>query len=63
MSMEWIIECFPKYKIIAEFDNIDEKGDIEVHGLDNQEKAVCSFAESHSLNGKREMLLMLFLNA
>lgn len=43
MSMEWIIECFPKYKIIAEFDNIDEKGDIEVHGLDNQEKAVCKF--------------------
>lgn len=43
MSMEWLIECLPKYKIIAEFDNIDEKGNIEVHGLDNQENVICKF--------------------
>ena len=43
MGMEWLIECFPKYKIIAEFDNIDEKGNIEVHGIAKQENAVCKF--------------------
>ncbi len=43
MSMEWLIECFPKYKIIVEFDNIDEKGNIEVHSMTNQQNAICKF--------------------
>ena len=43
MSIEWIKECFPKYKIIVEFDNIDEKGSLEVHGLENQGNAICKF--------------------
>ena len=43
MSMEWFIGCFPRYKIIAEFDNIDEKGNVEVHSMANQEKAICKF--------------------
>jgi hypothetical protein len=54
MSMDWIKECFPKYDIIAEFDNIDEKGDIEVHGLDKQEKAKCLFCgKPYKISGTR----------
>ena len=35
MSMQWLIECFLKYKIVAEFDIIDEGGNVEVHGMAN----------------------------
>lgn len=43
MNMEWLIELFQQYRIIAEFDNIDEKEKIEVHGFNNQENVRCIF--------------------
>lgn len=43
MSMEWLIECMPQYRIMLEFDNINEKGNVEVHAHDSQEKIICEF--------------------
>lgn len=25
MNMDWILECFPEYKVLVEFDNIETK--------------------------------------
>lgn len=44
MNMNWILECFPKYKILIEYDNIDDKGNKkEIHGLKERENTICMF--------------------
>ena len=41
MNMNWILECFPKYKILIEYDNIDDKGNKkEIHGLKERENTI-----------------------
>lgn len=42
--MSWIQECFPEYKILVEYDNIDNKQNKqEIHGLRQQKNVHCMF--------------------
>lgn len=44
MNMDWILECFPDYKLLVEYDNIENKKDKqEIHGLKNRDNAMCMF--------------------
>ena len=44
MNMNWILECFSKYKILIEYGNIDDKGNKkEIHGLKERENTICMF--------------------
>ncbi len=46
MNMNWILECFPEYQILIEYDNIDDKkSKQEVHGLNEQKNVRCMFCK------------------
>ena len=44
MNMDWILDCFPDYKVLVEFDNIEIKnGEQEIHGLKERNNSRCMF--------------------
>lgn len=56
MNMNWIQNYFPKYNVLTEFDNIDENGRIEVHGLDDRKNTRCMFCgKPYEVWGKRDV--------
>ena len=44
MNMDWILQCFPEYKVLVEFDNIETKEERqEIHGLKERINTRCMF--------------------
>lgn len=44
MNMDWILECYPEYECLVEFDNIESKSEQqEIHGLKERTNTVCMF--------------------
>lgn len=46
MNMDWILECFPEYKVLVEFDNIETKEERqEIHELKERTNTQCMFCK------------------
>lgn len=44
MNMDWILQCFPDYNVLVEFDNIEAKEEKqEIHGLKERINTLCMF--------------------
>ena len=44
MNMDWILQCFPDYNVLVEFDNIEAKEEKqEIHGLKERINTPCMF--------------------
>lgn len=56
MNIDWILQCFPEYKVLVEFDNIETKEERqEIHGLKERINTRCMFCgKPFELWGKKD---------